>query len=343
MKFFKRNSNNASNDGVPDKKNNESKPNFQGRFVDGSFDVEESEKIEYVKNIDLQDCSGDSSSKANNEDAVDGFELDNDGETVGEKSKSGNVSSNKSISGDALPNLEEPDGEFSFFEHLTELRSRLIRIILALLVVFVVLFAFSKELYTWLALPLIKSLPEGNRMIATEVVSPVLIPIMVAFWTSFFVTLPYVIYQVWSFVSPGLYKKEKKFIFPLVGSSIALFYLGVFFTYFVVLPFLFRIINLMAPDGVAVATDMSNYLSFVLRLFAAFGFVFEVPVVVVFLYVTGIVGFNKLLGFTRYFVVLAFVISAVITPPDVVSQLMMAIPLIMLYVIGVITVYFLNK
>lgn len=220
--------------------------------------------------------------------------------------------------------------------HLIEMRDRLIRVVIAVLVVFVCLFPWAKELYALLAQPLVAALPEGGQMIATDVVGVFLVPMKVALMVAFLVTLPYVLYQAWAFVAPGLYLHEKKLILPLVAASVALFFLGMAFAYFLVFPTVFQFMSSVAPEGVAWMTDIDKYLSFVLTTFMAFGITFEVPVLVIVLVRAGIVGIDKLKEARPYVVVGAFVVAAVVTPPDVVSQIMLAVPLCLLYEFGIV-------
>jgi sec-independent protein translocase protein TatC len=224
----------------------------------------------------------------------------------------------------------------SFISHLIELRNRLLRSAVAWILVFVCLFPFANHLYTLLAHPLLAKLPKGGQMIATEVVTPFFVPIKVAMMTAFLVALPYILYQAWSFVAPGLYAHEKKFILPLVVASVVLFVCGMSFAYFVVFPVVFRFIVGIAPAGVAVMTDINKYLDFVLTLFIAFGLAFEVPIIVVALAKMGVVEVSKLKEARPYVIVGAFVIGAIFTPPDVISQTMLALPLWLLFEAGLL-------
>ena len=232
---------------------------------------------------------------------------------------------------------EPPGGnEESFMSHLIELRDRLIRALLAILIVFVCLFPWAKELYNLLAQPLLASLPQGGQMIATDVVGVFLVPMKVALMVAFLIALPYVLYQVWAFVAPGLYAHEKRLALPLVAASVFLFFVGMAFAYFLVFPTVFGFMAKIAPEGVAWMTDIEKYLSFVLGTFMAFGATFEVPVVVVVLVGLGVVDIAKLKAIRPYVIVGAFVVGAIFTPPDVVSQLMLAIPLCLLYELGIL-------
>jgi sec-independent protein translocase protein TatC len=224
--------------------------------------------------------------------------------------------------------------EESFFSHLVELRDRLIRALLSILLVFLCLFPWAKDLYSVLAQPLLSKLPTDGQMIATDVVGVFLVPMKVALLVAFLIALPYVLYQVWAFVAPGLYTHEKRLALPLVAVSVALFFVGMAFAYFLVFPTVFGFMASIAPEGVAWMTDIEKYLSFVLGSFVAFGVAFEVPVVVVVLVLVDAVELQKLREWRAYVVVGAFVVGAIFTPPDVVSQLMLAIPLCLLYELG---------
>ena len=239
---------------------------------------------------------------------------------------------------------ETPGGhEDSFMSHLIELRDRLIRALLAILIVFVCLFPWAKELYNLLAQPLLASLPQGGQMIATDVVGVFLVPMKVALMVAFLIALPYVLYQVWAFVAPGLYAHEKRLALPLVAASVVLFFVGMAFAYFLVFPTVFGFMAKVAPEGVAWMTDIEKYLSFVLSTFVAFGVTFEVPVIVVVLVGIGVVDIAKLKEIRPYVIVGAFVVGAIFTPPDVVSQLMLAIPLCLLYELGILLARFAGR
>ncbi|HVC49097.1 MAG TPA: twin-arginine translocase subunit TatC [Burkholderiales bacterium] len=224
----------------------------------------------------------------------------------------------------------------SFLSHLLELRSRLLRSSIAFIVVFVCLFPFARKLYRFLALPMIRQLPHGSEMIATEVTTPFFVPIKVAMLASVVISLPYILYQLWAFVAPGLYTHEKRLIGPLVIASTVLFYCGMTFAYFAVFPVVFHFLANAAPAGVAVMTDISKYFDFVTTMFLAFGVTFEVPIIIVVLVRTGLVSVTKLRQSRPYAIVGAFVIGAIFTPPDVLSQSMLAIPLWLLFELGII-------
>ena len=233
--------------------------------------------------------------------------------------------------------------EETFFSHLVELRDRLIRVLMSVGIVFLCLFPWAKELYALLAQPLLATLPKGGQMIATDVVGVFLVPMKVALMVAFLIALPYVLYQVWAFVAPGLYAHEKRLAFPLVASSVLLFFIGMAFAYFLVFPTVFGFMSKIAPEGVAWMTDIEKYLSFVLTTFIAFGVTFEVPVIVIVLVKMGIVELKTLKEWRPYVIVGAFVIGAIFTPPDVISQLMLAIPLCLLYELGMLMERFVTK
>lgn len=233
---------------------------------------------------------------------------------------------------DELAGTEQP-----FVEHLIELRDRLIKAVLAIGICFGVLCVWPGPagLYDLLALPLTSNLPEGTKLIATSVFSPFMVPLKITLMAGFLVALPIVLYQAWAFVAPGLYSHEKRFVLPLVVSSTALFFVGVAFCYRLVLPALTKFIVAVAPKSIQAAPDIEQYFGTVLTLFLVFGIAFEVPVAVVVLARLGIVSVEKLKEWRGYFIVVAFVVAAIVTPPDVVSQLSLAIPLIVLYEIGI--------
>ena len=233
--------------------------------------------------------------------------------------------------------------EDTFLSHLFELRDRLIKALLSIGIVFVCLFPWAKELYALLAQPLIATLPQGGQMIATDVVGVFLVPMKVALMVAFLIVLPYVLYQVWAFVAPGLYSHEKRLALPLVAASVVLFFVGMSFAYFLVFPTVFKFMANIAPEGVAWMTDIEKYLSFVMSTFLAFGVTFEVPVVVVVLVRMNIVALETLKEWRSYMIVAAFVIAAIFTPPDVISQLMLAIPLCLLYELGMLMAKFVSK
>jgi sec-independent protein translocase protein TatC len=230
----------------------------------------------------------------------------------------------------------------TLIEHLFELRTRLIRAALAVTIVFVVLFPWAREWYALLAEPMIAVLPQGGQMIATDVVGVFLVPVKVTLMLAFLIALPVVLWQVWSFIAPGLYEHEKSLIVPLMVASIGLFAAGMAFAYFVVFPSVFGFMVAVAPEGVAWMTDIDKYLSFVLTTFLAFGVTFEVPVVVIVLVRMGIVSLEKLRAWRPYVIVGAFIIGAIFTPPDIMSQVLLAVPLWLLYELGMILAGFIT-
>lgn len=236
-----------------------------------------------------------------------------------------------------MSEADRPDdgGEQSFISHLVELRERLLKAVAAVLLVLLALMPFANKLYGWLALPLIRHLPQGGTMIATEVASPFLTPLKLAFFVALFIAIPVVLYQLWAFVAPGLYRNEKRLAVPILFSSVILFYIGCTFAYFLVLPAVFTFMTAVAPAGVSVMPDIGRYLDFVLMLFLAFGLCFEVPVVLVILVALGVVSTEQLAQSRRYAIVGSFAIAAVLTPPDVLSQTMLAIPMCLLYEVGI--------
>jgi len=228
------------------------------------------------------------------------------------------------------------DSEQPFISHLIELRDRLLRIVLAIAIITLALMPFSNFLFTSLSGPLTSHLPQGSSMIAIEVAAPFLIPFKLTLVLAVFIAMPYVLYQVWAFVAPGLYQHERSLILPLLASSTVLFYTGALFAYFVVFPLVFAFFTSTAPEGVSVMTDISRYLDFVLTLFIAFGAAFEVPVVTVLLIWTGMVTQEGLRQKRAYIIVAAFVIGGVLTPPDVISQTLLAVPMWMLFELGLV-------
>lgn len=224
----------------------------------------------------------------------------------------------------------------SLVAHLIELRARLLNSVKALVVVFLGLVYWAADLYALLAQPLLAKLPQGGQMIATDVTTPFFVPLKVTMMAAFLISLPYILYQMWRFIAPGLYAHEKRLVLPLVIASTLLFYCGMAFAYFVVFPAVFKFVVASAPQGVAVMTDIDKYLSFVLGMFMAFGITFQVPVAVVVMVRMGVVSVEKLRDIRRYVLVGAFIIGAIFTPPDVMSQLFLAIPLYLLYEAGIV-------
>ncbi|MBC7001190.1 Sec-independent protein translocase subunit TatC [Photobacterium sp. BZF1] len=220
------------------------------------------------------------------------------------------------------------------FSHLLELRNRLLRSILSVIVVFLGLVWFANDIYAFISAPLVERLPEGASMIATDVASPFFTPIKLTLVTSVFIAVPMILYQVWAFVAPGLYKHERKLIMPLLFSSSLLFYAGVAFAYFVVFPLVFSFFTKTAPEGITVATDIASYLDFVLALFLAFGIAFEIPVAIILLCWTGATDPESLRTKRPYIIVGAFVVGMMLTPPDMISQTLLAIPMCLLFEVG---------
>lgn len=231
----------------------------------------------------------------------------------------------------------------SFISHLIELRDRLLRAAIGFLVTLLALLPFANELYSRLARPLLSQLPAGGKMIATSVTTPFFVPLKVAMLAAVMISLPFTLYQLWAFIAPGLYQHEKRFVLPMVLMSTLLFFAGMAFAFFLVLPLVFGFMTGTAPEGVAVMTDIGNYLDFVITLFLAFGIAFEVPVAVVLLVRLGWVSVETLRDIRSYVIVGAFVIGAIFTPPDVVSQVMLAVPLWLLYEAGILVSVLLAK
>ena len=226
--------------------------------------------------------------------------------------------------------------EGSLISHLIELRQRLLRAVIAIFLCFIPCAFFSDRLFTLVALPLIEKMPVGTSMIATSLISPFMAPLKLSLFVALFIAMPYVLYQAWAFVAPGLYKREKRFAIPLMISSILLFYAGVAFAYFVVFPLMFAFLTTTAPTGVQVMTDITNYLDFVLLLFFAFGIAFEMPVATVLLAATGLVRVETMSKNRGYVILGIFVIAAFLTPPDALSQTAMAVPMWLLYEVGIL-------
>jgi len=228
------------------------------------------------------------------------------------------------------------DSQETFLSHLIELRERLVRSLLIMAVCALPTLYFSSEIYDLLALPLIRSLPQGSHMIATGVITPFLIPMKIAMMAAFLLALPFILYQAWAFVAPGLYAHEKRLVLPLVVSSTLLFFCGMLFCYFVVFGKVFAFISSFAPKSISVAPDIEAYFNFVLGMFLAFGIAFEVPIVVIVLMITGLVTAEQLREWRGYVIVGIFIVAAVVTPPDVVSQVSLAVPMCLLYEAGIV-------
>jgi sec-independent protein translocase protein TatC len=238
---------------------------------------------------------------------------------------------------------KEQLAEGTLMSHLLELRNRLMKAMLAIFLLFIPCAAFANELFNLVAQPLVDKLPPGSSLISTNVVGPFMTPFKVAFYVSLFAAMPVVLYQIWAFVAPGLYKKEKRFAVPLLVSSVLLFYLGVVFAYFAVFPVMFNFFVGTVPGVVKYSPDMAQYLDFVLTMFFAFGAAFEVPVVVVLLVLTGLVKIEKLGANRGYVVIGIFVVAAILTPPDAISQVIMALPMWLLYEFGLVMARVMQK
>jgi len=232
--------------------------------------------------------------------------------------------------------VSEPLNEQPFLAHLLELRDRLLRMVLAVLVLLLILFPFGNDIFTLLSQPVADALPEGSSMIATKVLSPFLTPLKLAFVASLFLAMPYLLYQLWGFIAPGLYQHERRLAFPMLASSIVLFYLGAAFAYFVVLPLLFPFLVGVVPDNVEVAPDIADFLDVAIKLFFAFGLAFEVPIATILLVVTGMTTPDVLAQKRPYIIVGAFVIGMLLTPPDIISQTLLAVPIWILFEAGVL-------
>ncbi len=223
-----------------------------------------------------------------------------------------------------------------FISHLIELRNRLLKVVICVLVIFLGLSVYANDIYSFLAGPLLKHMPQNSTMIAIDVASPFLTPFKLALIVAVFISVPVILYQFWAFVAPGLYKREQKMIFPLLIASTLLFYLGVVFAYFVVFPLIFGFLTAAAPTGVAIMTDITKYLDFILTLFFAFGVCFEVPIFTIVMVWTGLVTTTDLADKRPYVIVAAFVIGAFLTPPDAISQTLLAVPMWMLFEVGLL-------
>lgn len=238
---------------------------------------------------------------------------------------------------------EEQLAEGTLMSHLLELRNRLMKAMIALFITFIPAALFANELFTAVAQPLIDKLPKGSTLLATSVVAPFMTPFKVAFYVALFAAMPVLLYQIWAFVAPGLYRREKRFAVPLLVSSVVLFYCGVLFAYFVVFPVMFPFLIGTTPTGVTYAPDISSYLDFVLTMFFAFGIAFEVPVAVVLLVLTGLVNVEKLGANRGYVLIGIFIVAAFLTPPDAISQVIMAVPMYLLYEGGLVMARIMQK
>ena len=230
--------------------------------------------------------------------------------------------------------------EMGWLHHLFELRNRLVKSVVFVLAVFAGLAYYANDIYAYLADPLLRYMPAGSQMIAIEVASPFLIPFKLAFLTAVLVSVPFLLYQVWAFVAPGLHRHEKRLFFPMLLASTLLFYVGLAFAYFAVFPVIFGFMTTAAPRGVAMMTDIGHYLDFVMSMLVAFGAVFEVPILTLLLVKSGVVDYEDLTDKRGYVIVGAFIIGAILTPPDIISQTLMAVPIWLLFEVGVILAYF---
>jgi len=231
---------------------------------------------------------------------------------------------------------DQPKTNYTLFDHLLELRTRLLRAVAGVLIVFCCLIYFAQDIYNYLAQPLLETMPAGTQMIATDVASPFFAPFKLTIVLSTFIAMPYILYQVWAFVAPGLYKNEKRLVAPLMLGSTFLFYGGIAFAYFIVFPVVFAFFNSVAPEGVTIATDISSYLDFVLKLFFAFGAAFEIPIAIILMCWTGMTTPASLRAKRPYVIVGAFVVGMLLTPPDIISQSMLAIPMLLLFEVGIL-------
>lgn len=238
----------------------------------------------------------------------------------------------------AVDNDEQP-----FLDHLIELRSRILRSILVVGILFIPIYYFANPLYEWIAAPLTAVLPQGSSMIATQVASPFITPFKLAVFAAIFLGVPFLLHQVWAFVSPGLYRHEKKFAVPLLLSSILLFYAGMAFVYYLVFPLVFAFFTTIAPEGVAIMTDINQYLDFVLKMFLAFGIAFEIPIATMLLVWSGIATPDGMAAKRPYIIVGCFIVGMLLTPPDVVSQLLLALPTWILFEVGIFMARYVEK
>jgi len=238
---------------------------------------------------------------------------------------------------------QQKKSSYTLFDHLLELRNRLLRAIIGILVVFCSLVYFAQDIYQYLAQPLLATMPEGTQMIATDVASPFFAPFKLTIVLSVFVAMPYILYQIWSFIAPGLYRNEKRLVAPLMFGSTLLFYSGIAFAYLVVFPIVFTFFNSVAPEGVTIATDISSYLDFVLKLFFAFGAAFEIPIAIILMCWTGVTDPESLREKRPYVIVGAFVVGMLLTPPDIISQTLLAVPMFLLFELGVFVASFYQR
>ena len=235
-----------------------------------------------------------------------------------------------------LPFDQPEDMKQSFISHLIEVRSRLLKIVIVILIIFLGLFSFAEELYGWLAQPLLRYLPENASMIATQVASPFLAPFKLSIVLAIFIAVPFVLYQIWAFVTPGLYQNEQRLMLPLLISSTLLFYLGAAFAYYIIFPLVFQFFTSITLEGVTQMTDITNYLDFVLKMLIAFGLSFEVPIAIILLTRMGVVNIETLSEKRPYVIVGSFVVGMLITPPDIISQVLLAVPVWLLFELGLV-------
>jgi sec-independent protein translocase protein TatC len=238
---------------------------------------------------------------------------------------------------------ENTNKNFTLFDHLLELRTRLLHAILGVLIVFCSLIYFAQDIYQFVAQPLLATMPAGTQMIATDVASPFFAPFKLTIVLSIFIAMPHILYQIWAFIAPGLYRNEKRLVAPLMFGSTLLFYSGIAFAYFVVFPLVFAFFNSVAPEGVTIATDISSYLDFILKLFFAFGTAFEIPIAIILMCWTGFTTPDDLKKKRPYIAVGAFVIGMLLTPPDIISQTLLAIPMLILFELGLFIATFYYK
>ncbi len=230
----------------------------------------------------------------------------------------------------------DTDNEQPLISHLIELRTRILRVVICTFIILLLLLPFANQIYNFIALPLIAKLPEGSSMIATEVISPFFAPFKLTIFAAIFFTVPYTLFQSWSFITPGLYSNEKKLILPLLVSSTLLFYIGILFAYYIVFPVLFAFLTSTAPEGIKIMTDINDYLNFIIKLFFAFGVSFEIPIATFLLIRNGFVSSEKLEKNRPYIILSAFFIGMILTPPDVISQILLAVPIWLLFESGLI-------
>lgn len=237
----------------------------------------------------------------------------------------------------------DTDAEQPLIAHLAELRNRILRSLACVFIVFLGLSVFANDIYSLIAGPLLAQLPEESSMIATEVAAPFLVPFKLTFFAAVFVCVPYLLYQAWAFVAPGLYQNERRLVLPLITSSVLLFYLGNAFAFFIVFPLLFAFLTSVAPAGVTVMTDIGHYLNFILKMFFAFGVAFEVPIAIILLVWTGISSVESLSKKRPYIIIGAFTVGMLLTPPDIISQVLLALPVWLLFEVGLILGRFVRK